>query len=392
MSHHWNQGHWDPPATILVVDDSGLNRKLLTASLAREDYRFLEASHGREATEILGRHPEVDLILLDLMMPVMDGFAFLIWRMDNPEARGVPVIVNSSLDDRESLTKALAMDCYDYFIKPLSSADLDLVLPLKIRNAVHSKRLMADLRAKNQIMAGELELAARYQQFLLPKDAQLPGLQAAWLFRPCRGVGGDYFDFFELPGGDLGLVVADVSGHGVASAMTASILKALVPRYLGAHESPAAVLEMLNEDLLRLTPADAFVTCFLGRYDPRERLLRWSLAGHPSPLLQDPDGSISHLEQSSPFLGVFSNDQPLLQYLDKELRLAGGQRLVIHTDGLLEVPDPQGKPMGPGRLKQLLEQHRALTAGQLAEQLAHELDQCDGDHLPDDVALIILDF
>lgn len=392
MSHNWSQGHWDPPATILVVDDSRLNRNLLTASLAHDGYRFWEASHGREAMEILAHHPGIDLILLDLMMPEMDGFAFLKWRMGSPEARGVPVIVNSSLDDVESLTKVLVMDCYDYFVKPLSEMDLELVLPLKIRNAVNSKRMMADLRGKNRIMADELELASRYQQFLLPKQVELPGLKAAWLFKPCREVGGDYFDFFELPGGDLGLVVADVSGHGVAAAMTASILKALVPRYMGGHDSPAKVLEILNEDLLRLTPEDVFVTTFLGRYNPRDKHLCWCLAGHPSPLLQDKSGRVISLEQPSPFLGVFSNDQPLLQYCDRQSRLTSGQRLVIYTDGLVDAPNAQGRPMGPERLEQLLEQHRALAADQLTKQLAAELGQCDGDHLPDDVAVIIMDF
>lgn len=392
IGHNWGQGAWDPPASILVVDDSRLNRNLLTESLSQEGYRFFEASHGQEALEILSRNPEVDLILLDLMMPVMDGFTFLQWRMDNPEVRGIPVIVNSSLDDVESLTKVLAMDCYGYFVKPLSEVDLKLVLPLKIRNAVNAKRMMADLRAKNQLMADELELAARYQQFLLPKQKELPGLKAAWLFKPCRGVGGDYFDFFELPGGDLGLVVADVSGHGVASAMTASILKALVPRYLGSHYSPARVLELLNEDLLRLTPEDVFVTTFLGRYAPRNNILRWCLAGHPSPLLQDRSGEVTTLEQSSPFLGVFSNDQALLQYRDRQSQLTGGQRLVIYTDGLVDAPNALGEPMGTERLKQLLEQHRALEASKLARQLAVELGQCDGDHLPDDVAVIIMDF
>jgi len=219
MSHNWSQGTWDPPASILVVDDSRLNRNLLTESLSQEGYRFFEASHGQEAMEILSRNPEVDLILLDLMMPVMDGFTFLQWRMGNPEARGIPVIVNSSLDDVESLTKVLAMDCYGYFVKPLSEVDLKLVLPLKIRNAVNAKRMMADLRAKNQIMADELELAARYQQFLLPKQKELPGLKAAWLFKPCRGVGGGLLRLFRAsrrgpgPGGGRRLRPRGGLGH-----------------------------------------------------------------------------------------------------------------------------------------------------------------------------------
>lgn len=152
------------------------------------------------------------------------------------------------------------------------------------------------------------------------------------------------------------------------------------------------MLKLLNEDLLRLTPDDVFVTTFLGRYAPRNNILRWCLAGHPSPLLQDQSGEVTTLEQSSPFLGVFSNDQALLQYCDRQSQLTGGQRLVIYTDGLVDAPNALGEPMGTERLKQLLEQHRALEASKLAGQLALELGQCDGDHLPDDVAVIIMDF
>jgi sigma-B regulation protein RsbU (phosphoserine phosphatase) len=392
MSHQWSQSAWDPPASILVVDDSPHYRDLLTNGLSRHGYRFFEAGHGLEAIESLRRHPEIDLILLDLMMPQMDGFSFLKWRGAHPEISDIPVIVNSSLNDPESIAKVLALDCYGYFVKPLSQVDLELVLPLKIRNAINSRRMMADLRAKNRLMAEELELAARYQEFLLPKQWQLPGIQAAWWFQPCRGVGGDYFDFFELPGGDLGLVMADVSGHGAASAMTASILKALIPRYLSVHKSPATVLGLLNEDLLRLTPDDVFVTTFLGRYTPLNKELRWSLAGHPYPLLQEPGGRVVTLEQSSPFLGVFSNDQPLLKYCDRNSTVSAGQRLVVYTDGLLDASVDQGKPLGKRHLEQLLRQHRDLTPGQLTRELAAQLNRSNGDYPSDDIAVIIMDF
>ena len=226
-------------------------------------------------------HPEIDLILLDLMMPEMNGFDFLRWRSRHPEALLVPVIVNSSLDDFDSIAKALDMGSYDYFAKPLAQQDLDHILPVKIRNAVNAKRLMAETNRQNELLRRELEMAARYQEFLLPKAADLPGIKVATLFQPCTGVGGDYFDFFELSSGAIGFVVADVSGHGVASAMTASIVKALLPANLEAKGSPAAALTVLNDDLVHLTQEDSFVTCFAGLYCPDQRLFTWSSAGHP---------------------------------------------------------------------------------------------------------------
>lgn len=272
-----------PPATILIVDDARLNRVLLETRLAGEGYRFVQAANGEEAVARLAENPEIDLILLDLVMPGMDGYAFLQWRASNPRAQKVPVIVNSSLDDFDSIVNALQMDSYDYFTKPLSDDDLRYILPLKIRNAVNSKRLMEETTRQNEMMQQELDLAARYQGFLLPDDSDLPGVRITFHFQPCGKVGGDYFDFLEIGQDKVGFVVADVSGHGVAAAMTASIVKALLPGYLAGQGSPGRALEALNDDLVRLTQEDSFVTCFAAIYDRPRQVLTWSTAGHPRP-------------------------------------------------------------------------------------------------------------
>jgi serine phosphatase RsbU (regulator of sigma subunit) len=393
MSHHWRQTHWDPEPVILVVDDSRLNRELLMASLSlRSGYRFLEAENGLQAVEQLMANPGVDLILLDLMMPEMNGFDFLHWRLDNPEVLAIPVIVNSSLDDMDSLSIALELDCYDYFVKPLQARELELVLPLKIRNAVHARRLIADMRRKNERMAAELALAARYQHFLLPGRIDLPGIKTAWLFKPSREVGGDYFDFFELPGGQLGLVVADVAGHGVASAMTASILKALLPSYLQGAASPARALAALNDDLLHLTPEDAFVTAFLGLYQPDAHTLTWCSAGHPPALSLPPGGPMERLDHPDFLLGVFPSGQPLVSFNDREIQLGPGHRLVLYTDGFTEALDPADNPLGLDALARLVDARRKQTAAQVITALDRRLEQHTQGRLTDDVALIVMDF
>ena len=302
------------------------------------------------------------------------------------------MIVNSSLDDLGSLSEALGMDCYDYFVKPLQPRELELVLPLKIRNAINARRMVAQLRAKNQIMAHDLALAARYQHFLLPSDGDLPGVKARWLYQPCRELGGDYFDFFPLPGGLLGLVVADVSGHGAASAMTASILKALLPGYLERSPSPAAALSSLNLELVNLTQDDGFVTVFLGLYDPDERTLHWCSAGHPAPLSLPPGGSPQWLSHPGFFLGVFSDEPGLVSFEDKEMRLEPGHRLILYTDGYVEALDPANQPLGLERLEDLASRHSQLPAAELIGRLRRELEQHTQGEVADDVALIVMDF
>ncbi|MFZ5587237.1 MAG: PP2C family protein-serine/threonine phosphatase [Thermodesulfobacteriota bacterium] len=383
--------HGQPP-TVLIVDDARLNRELLRLHLAKHGYRFIFAQNGREAVATVMAHPEVDLILLDLMMPDMDGFDFLRWRLEHSDIQAIPVIVNSSLDDFGSIAKALTMDSYDYFTKPLGPNDLEVVLPLKIKNAINARRLMAETRRQNEAMRGELEMAARYQQFLLPRSAAVRGLKISHLFQPCRGVGGDYFDFAELVGGGLGLLVADVSGHGVAAAMTASIVKALLPGYLERLHSPAAAFTALNADLLRLTQEDSFVTAFAGLYDPRNLLLTWSLAGHPTPLLLPKNAPARYLETESVFLGVFENDRLPLAFQDQALQLAPGDRMVIYTDGLTEAPDPQGRLYGSQRLLNLLAARRDLALETWREIIWEDLNSFVQGEFPDDVAFILVEF
>ena len=389
-SHSGSEAGASP--VILIVDDARLNRELLRLHLAKHGYRFVFAQNGAEAMEAVGSHPEVDLILLDLVMPGMDGFAFLRWRQDHRDAQSIPVIVNSSLDDFESIARALTMDSYDYFTKPLGPNDLEVVLPLKIKNAINARRLMLEARRQNEVMLRELEMAARYQQFLLPRSVAFQGLKVSYLFQPCQSVGGDYFDFLELSGGEFGLLVADVSGHGVAAAMTASIVKALLPGYLERLTSPAEAFARLNADLLRLTQEDSFVTAFAGLYDPKTRTLTWSLAGHPAPIFLPWREEPRLLTQESVFLGVFENDNLPASYEDRRVTVQPGDRLVLFTDGLTEAPGAQGGTYGLERLLTLLRGRREQSLEAWREAIWEDLAGfVDGD-FPDDVAFILTEF
>lgn len=381
------------PATILIVDDAQLNRVLLERQLSKQGHRFFHAGDGREATKVLSAHHEIDLILLDLVMPVMDGFQFLRWRRTNLDANSVPVIVNSSLDDFDSIVRALHMGSHDYFTKPLSAHDLNYILPLKIRNAVNTKRLMDETRRQNDLMKADLEMASRYQEFLLPDYTDLPGAKVTYLFQPCSGVGGDYFDFFELANGKLGFVVADVSGHGVASAMTASIVKALLPGYLENLDSPAGALGALNEDLVRLTQEDSFVSCFAALYDPDQRRLAWSTAGHPPSLHTTPAGGHPvQLSAAAMFLGAFSGPDHGVVYEDHTLDIGPGDRLAMYTDGLTEVPNQAGEQFGIDRLEKLLIGPDSRDIEEIRDKVWDTLVEFSCSYFPDDVAFILVEF
>ncbi len=380
------------PATILIVDDSRLTREMLRTGLERHGHNILSAENGRKAMDILNKGAEVDLIILDLVMPDMDGFQFLDWRAAAPDTRMIPVIVSSSLDDFGAITKALSMNCTDYFTKPLNSRDLEITLPLKIRNAVANRRLVLQTRMQNQILNRELEIAARYQHFLLPRKVDIQGLDVSWHFEPCSGVGGDYFDFFKLGESRYAVVVADVSGHGVASAMTAAIIKALLQSYFEKQATASEALSMLNEDLVRLTPADVFVTAFAGIFDQSQHLFTWSLGGHPHPVLIKKGSAASFMGGPSNLLGVFSGLEQVLELAGGETEVQPGDRIFIYTDGLTEAANAQAEPFGPNRLLSLMDQTKGLPPTQTRDVVLNHLSRFVGGEFHDDVAYIIMDF
>jgi serine phosphatase RsbU (regulator of sigma subunit) len=236
-------------------------------------------------------------------------------------------------------------------------------------------------------------MAARYQQFLLPADVHLPGVKVSYMFQPCSDVGGDYFDFWSLDDGSMCFVLTDATGHGVSAAMTASIVKALLPAYLKTHRSPARSLLALNEDLLRLTQEDTFVTAASVRYDPSLSVINWCLAGHPHPVFLPKDGPAQTLAMNSLFLGIFPSDNALMDIHDQTLEVKTGDRLMVYSDGLTEAPGAEtGEGFGVKRIMDIMVDNRDQDIHELRNTIYDQLKEYVKSDFPDDVAYIIMEF
>lgn len=379
------------PATILIVDDARLNREVLKLALAPEGYRIIEAEDGQQAIDQLQAN-DVDLVLLDLMMPVMDGFAFLQWRNESARYKSIPVIVNSALDDFDSIQRSLDLDSYDYFTKPLTEQDLKVILPLKIRNAVQSKRLYYQLKDSNERLRKEIEMAGRYQRFLLPDNPDLPGLKVATFYQPYIGVAGDFFDVVEL-GDAHAFIIADVSGHGLLSAIVSSLLKPLFQQYIAQTRSPAETFRMLNRDLNQLTRDEDYVTAFCGVFDPAEGRLTYASAGHPPQFFMHREGNrIEELKTFGFFLGVFDNDNEIFEQNETSLEVNPGDRLMIFTDGVTEAFNVAREPFGFDRCRNLFSETRKEEPEQVSSRLWKALLEHTGANLEDDVAFMVVQF
>jgi serine phosphatase RsbU (regulator of sigma subunit)/anti-sigma regulatory factor (Ser/Thr protein kinase) len=204
--------------------------------------------------------------------------------------------------------------------------------------------------ATRQRFESELEVARLIQQNFLPKQLpDLPGFDVAAYYQPAREVGGDFYDVIELPDGRVAFVIGDVTDKGVPAALvmsaTRSVLRASATRLI----EPGTVLERVNEHLVPDMPDRMFVTCLYAVLDPATGRLCFANAGHDVPYVQTADGAVELRARGMP-LGLM----PGMRYEEKELVLAPGDTVLLHSDGIVEAHDPEREMFGFPRLRDLV--------------------------------------
>ena len=221
--------------------------------------------------------------------------------------------------------------------------------------ATHNMVLRNELKQTYDIVERELKVVADIQRSLLPQVLpKIPNLELAAYYRTSRWAGGDYYDFFPLPDGRWGILVADVSGHGTPAAVMMAICHSLAHSLPGPADPPATLLGHLNRQLsMHYTVAnEVFVTAFYAIYDPVRRTMSYSSAGHNPPrLIRCRDGTVQALEEvGGPPLGLMED----LEYEQTTLELQPGDVVAFYTDGITEAMDARGAQFGPDRLDQIL--------------------------------------
>ena len=235
----------------------------------------------------------------------------------------------------------------------------------------------------------ELRVARSIQQASLPKEVPtLEGWQITPYYQPAREVGGDFYDFFELEDGRVGVVVGDATGKGVPAALvvtaTYSMLRA-VAQALGSF-SPGEILAQVNETLLARIPSNMFVTCFYAILDPNSGNLSYANAGHDLPYLRRRGGDADELRARGMPLGLMSG----MSYEEGEASLREEDSVLFYSDGLVEAHDPKGEMFGFPRLRALVAEH--VEEGQLGDFLMEELNSFVGEgwEQEDDITLLTL--
>ncbi len=256
--------------------------------------------------------------------------------------------------------------------------------------ATHGLVLHEQVRKTYDDLDREMRRVGQLQRSLLPP--QLPDLQSlniAASYETAARAGGDYYDFFELSDGRWGMIIADVSGHGPAAAVVMAILRTMLHHQCPDCLEPSEVLRMLNRGLIDQSEGQdvTFVTAFYARYDPKDRSLRYSSAGHNPPLLVSPELKVCELDdaQSLP-LGITLMNE----FIEGTVTLKSGETLILYTDGITEAFNPAGEMYGRERLLSCVRENTRF-AQEVVDCVTYKLKGFTGDEtLQDDQTILAL--
>jgi sigma-B regulation protein RsbU (phosphoserine phosphatase) len=371
---------------LLLVDDNERGRRLMRQSLEEHGYKVTTAGDGHAAIEQVtsGRF---DLVLLDIVMPGMDGSEVLreIRRIHEPIS--LPVIMVTARDQAADVVAALKLGANDYVTKPidLTVAIARIETQLSLRRAIRSitelqERLHhrnLELETANQRMKRDLDSAARVQRALLPSELpNVPGMEFAWVFKPCEELGGDILNVFRIGESHVGFYVLDVSGHGVPAAMLSVTLSRLLSPWpqqasivqhvdasgVRTPAPPAEVCAELNRRFPMAEEAEQFFTLLYAVLDLRSKTLRYISAGHPGPTLLHAGEAIDLTKSNLP-IGLDASSQ----FVDHTLQLQDGDRLYAYSDGISEARNSMRELFGAERVSDSI---RSSSRRPLSESLA----------------------
>ncbi len=382
---------------IIIVDDTPANLHLLSRLLTEEGYEVRAVLNGRLALVGANAIPP-DLILLDIKMPEIDGYEVCARLKANEKTQKIPVIFLSALDDVEDKIKGFACGGVDYITKPFHPEEVIVRVQTHLDLKFSRERLEASyqiIKTQQEQIETELEQAQQTQLAILPKALpQIPKAQIFSKFVPTQQVGGDIYQIFELDPGKYGIMIADVTGHGIPAALISFMVSGIFKDTPKTDKSTSLTIKLLNQALIGQMPERKFASMFYGVYDSAAQTLLYTNAGHPPGLIiRTSTNEILELHTDGAFIGVFSNQQSFFE--EKTFQLVPGDKLLLYTDGLIDIFGDKAKKRGISRIEYLINYIKTQSHLPIEEFLErifqYGLSHSSQNHFKDDCTMIGLD-
>ena len=370
-------------AKILVVDDEPdlelLLRQKFRRQIRKGTLTLVFAQNGVEALKQLEAHDDVDMVLSDINMPQMDGLTLL--NQLNELNRDLRAVIVTAYGDMKNIRTAMNRGAFDFITKPIDFKDLEATIA---KTLAHLEVMREALRSRDELVAirRELGVAARMQESILPTDFPSDTryeIHAA--MTPALEVGGDFYDFFNLEDGRMGIVMADVSGKGVPAALFMMVSRTLMKGTAIGEPDPTKALAEVNQLLVESNEEAMFVTLFYASFDPSSGRVMFANGGHNLPYVIRQNGEVQQIDCES---GVVLAVLPGFDFPGGSLDLEPGDAIFFYTDGITEAMNEVGEEFGDDALAEVLAEVAGSDAASFSDRVvaavrehAGEADQSD---------------
>jgi len=369
---------------VLVIDDSYINRvfikKLINTFLP--NYHYIEADLGLLGIE-KAKQEKPDVILLDIMMPDLNGYEVCKKIKSEEELKEIPILFISALNDIEDKTKGFEVGGVDYITKPAHSKEIIA------RIKTHSKlyRIQRDLKEYVNKVDRDLKMAQKFQREMLPTKETFDGLNIKWDFQPSFNVSGDIFGIIEKKD-ETFVYIVDVSGHGAASAMLSLIIKREIESVIvdkGNSDLREILFQLDDKEKSLFSDGVYFTAAIVKLEDDKITICN---AGHISPIIYK-NGEIETFKNNNFPLGMGLIDKKEKIILD-ETSFNKNDIFVMFTDGLVEAENKEGKQFGDQTIRNILREGDFEDITDIIEKIKKEFSDFLNEEKPeDDITLLV---
>ncbi len=390
----------DNPANVLLVDDTPANLQVLGGMLKEQGCIVRPVPSGKLAIRFAEADPP-DIILLDIMMPEMDGYEVCRRLKQMERLKNIPIIFISALHETDDKVKAFSAGGVDYISKPFQFEEVEA----RVTTHLNIRRLQVQLESQNQqlnelnqalrasqdALESELSYAASYVTSLIPPPIREGAIQADWLYAPSTQLGGDSLGYHWIDETHFAFYLLDVSGHGVGPALlSVSVLNTIRTQCLpdADFRCPDQVLAALNTRFRAKEQYGLYFTIWYGVFSSKDRMLRYANGGHPPALLIDGSQQAMDLDAQGMPVGFF----PKANYVPATIQIPPTTRIYIFSDGCYEIQTSGGEVRTREEMVRYLNKLTPDRVAQLDALYQHSMSVRGGERLDDDFSIVCATF
>lgn len=377
---------------ILVVDDVAKNIQVIGNLLVEQGYEISVAINGEQAIET-AKLTKPDLVLMDVMMPGIDGYQACVEFKKDDELKEIPIIFLTAKSDIEDIVKGFALGGVDYIFKPFNKSEViarienHLELKFSKEIIIENNKKVSELKEK---MDKELFIASDYFKSLLPNEIDNEYLKVNWKYVPTLQLGGDAFGYYFLNDHFI-FYLYDVCGHGIASALySINVLSNLKNRYLPDTDftNPESVFSSLNKYYQMNEHHGFYFTIWYGAYNIKTRELKYAAAGHHPSILFDNNDNAELINSANFIIG----GKKQYNYVANSYNIRKNSDLYIFSDGTFEFELSNGDNWTINDLSKFLQARKNINADELNEAYKFAISNNEKEIQKDDFSILKLHF